>query len=61
MQLTRNAQFYKNQIDACKRNIEFVKNSNFCEKEKQDLTLSYEQQIINYKRHLKSFSEKVAV
>ena len=55
MIIERNAEYYEQMIAGCERNIEFVKKSNFCRKEKQDLIASYNQAIGSYKRKLMSF------
>ena len=55
MQLIRNADYYRDAIENCERNIEFVKHSNFSDKEKRDLQASYRAQIASYKRKLQSF------
>jgi len=47
--------FYEDAIKRLEQNIEFIKHSNMCRKERNDLKRCYQQQIANHKHNLMSF------
>jgi len=47
--------FYEDAIKRLEQNIEFIKHSNMCRKERNDLKQCYQQQIANHKHNLMSF------
>jgi hypothetical protein len=56
MVLDRTPAFYRQMIRNCKKNIEYIKHSNFSEEEKMILAESYKWQQEKYERKLASFS-----
>ena len=59
MIIERDAEFYRDAIKRCEKNIEFVHHGNFCPKEKKDLIDSYKKQIKSYKQKQMSFYQPV--